>query len=115
MAYVRLVRAALLEEALQHLHRGSLAEPARAREEHYARALRQQVAHEQRLVDAVAMPGDLLPVALADRKRKLPVAKVSRLLFHVEYYTKNQSLARTAQNDSDMDQAGLPLPEVNLI
>ena len=43
------------------------------------------------------MPGDLLPVALAYRKRQLPVAKVSLLLIHAEYYTKNQSLARTAK------------------
>ena len=45
MAYVRLVRAALLEEALEHLHRGSLAEAPGAREERDARARRQQVAH----------------------------------------------------------------------
>ena len=37
VTYVRLVRAALLEEALEHLHRGSLAESARAREQHRTR------------------------------------------------------------------------------
>ena len=41
VAHVRLVRAALLEEALEHLHRGSFAEPARARKERDARIRRQ--------------------------------------------------------------------------
>ena len=87
MPDVRLVRASLLEEALEHLHRGSLAEPARAREERDARVRRQQVAYEQRLVDAVVVRRNVLPVALANRKRQLPVAKVSRHLFHVVDYT----------------------------
>ena len=66
VAHVWFVRAALLEEALEHLHRGRLAEAARAREERHARTRREEVADEERLVHAVAVLRHLFPVALAD-------------------------------------------------
>ena len=72
VTHVRLVRAALLEEALEHLHRSRLAEAARAREQRRPRARRKEVADEEGLIDAIAMLGYFLPETLADRERKQP-------------------------------------------
>ena len=99
VTHVRLVRAALLEEALEHLHRGGLAEAARTRKEHRARARRKEVADEESLIDAIAMLGHFLPEALADRDRKQPApcARRFRHVFHAAYSTKTATQRQLPQ------------------